>query len=46
MIASNGRTLIGGDKTGDNRFYKRSVPLADRFHDEYLKEPREEGLIE
>ena len=38
--------LIGGDKTGDDRFYKQFVPLADRLYDEYLKELREEGLIE
>ena len=38
--------LIGGDKTGDDRFYKRFVSLADRLYDEYLKELKEEGLIE
>ena len=38
--------LIGGDKTGDDRFYKQFVPLADRFYDEHLKELKEEGLIE
>jgi hypothetical protein len=37
--------LVGGDKTGDNRFYQRMIPLADRLYDEYLKELREEGLI-
>ena len=37
--------LIGGDKTGDDRFYKRFVPLADRLYDEHLKELKEEGLI-
>ena len=37
--------LIGGDKTGDDRFYRRFVPLADRLYDEHLKELREEGLI-
>ena len=37
--------LIGGDKTGDDRFYERMVPLADQLYDEYLKELREEGLI-
>jgi hypothetical protein len=37
--------LIGGDKTGDDRFYERMVPLADRLYDEYLNEIREEGLI-
>ena len=37
--------LIGGDKAGDDRFYERMVPLADRLYDEYLDELREEGLI-
>lgn len=30
--------LIGGDKTGDRRFYERYVPMADRLYDEHLKE--------
>jgi len=30
--------LIGGDKTGDDRFYETMVPIADRIYDEYLKE--------
>jgi len=34
--------LIGGDKTGDNRFYDVMVPIADRIYDEYLKEIQEE----
>ena len=38
--------LIGGDKTGDDRFYEWIVPLADRLYDEHLKELTEEGLIE
>ncbi len=38
--------LIGGDKTGDGRFYKRMVPLADRLYDDHLCELKEEGLIE
>jgi hypothetical protein len=37
--------LIGGDKTGDDRFYDRMVPLADRLYDEYLAELRKEGLL-
>jgi hypothetical protein len=37
--------LIGGDKTGDERFYERILPLADRLYDEYLDELRGEGLI-
>ena len=38
--------LIGGDKTGDARFYERLVPLAHRLYDEHLKELKKEGLIE
>jgi hypothetical protein len=37
--------LIGGDKSGDNRFYERMIPLADRLYDQYLEELRKEGLI-
>jgi len=35
--------LLGGDKTGDDRWYEKNVPLADRIYDEYLKEIKEEG---
>jgi len=35
--------LIGGDKTGDDRFYDVMVPIADRIFDNYLKEIREEN---
>jgi hypothetical protein len=37
--------LIGGDKTGDARFYDRMIPIADRLYDIYLWELREEGLL-
>jgi hypothetical protein len=37
--------LIGGDKTGDDRFYERTVPLADDLYDSYLAALRKEGLI-
>ena len=37
--------LIGGDKSGNDRFYRRYVPVADRLYDEHLNELREEGLI-
>jgi hypothetical protein len=30
--------LIGGDKTGDARFYERFIPLADRLYDDHLAE--------
>jgi len=37
--------LIGGDKTGDQRFYERMIPIVDRLYDQYIKELRREGLI-
>src|SRR5215468_2809822 len=37
--------LIGGDKSGDKRFYKRFLPLADELYDVYLDELKREGLI-
>jgi hypothetical protein len=37
--------LIGGDKTGDDRFYERLVPIADDLYDIYLTELRKEGMI-
>jgi hypothetical protein len=37
--------LIGGDKTGDDRFYDRMVPIAGNLFDEYLQEIKKEGLI-
>ena len=37
--------LIGGDKTGNDRFYEEYAPIADRLYDEYLEELRMEGLI-
>lgn len=37
--------LIGGDKTGDKRFYEKMIPLADRLYDEYIEELQNEGLI-
>lgn len=37
--------LIGGDKTGDNRWYDTNVPVADRLYDEHLEQLRKEGLI-
>jgi len=37
--------LIGGDKTGDGRFYEKMLPLADRLYDNHLKELKNEGLI-
>jgi hypothetical protein len=37
--------LIGGDKTGKDRFYDEMVPVADRLYDVHLEELKKEGLI-
>ena len=37
--------LIGGNKTGKDRFYEEYVPVADDLYDAYLKELKAEGLI-
>ena len=37
--------LIGGDKTGDDRWYDVNVPLADCLYDEHLEQLRREGEI-
>lgn len=38
--------LIGGDKTGDNRWYEVYVPIADRLYNEHLGQLKKEGLID
>ncbi len=38
--------LIGGDKTGDDRWYDVHIPVADRLYDEHLNQLRKEGLID
>jgi hypothetical protein len=35
--------LIGGNKAGDDRWYERFVPIADRLYDEHLQSLEEEG---
>ena len=35
--------LLGGDKTGDDRWYEKKVPLADQIYDNYLAEVEEEN---
>jgi hypothetical protein len=37
--------LIGGDKTGRDRFYEETVPVADGLYDVHLEELKKEGLI-
>ncbi len=37
--------LIGGDKTGEDRWYEKYVPVADRLYDEHLEILKREGAI-
>ena len=37
--------LIGGDKTGDNPFYERMIPIVDAPCDIDIDKIRTEGLI-
>jgi hypothetical protein len=37
--------LIGGDKTGNDRWYNKHVPIADDLYDRHLEELKREGLI-
>ena len=37
--------LIGGDKTGNDRFYDQYVPMADNLYDEHLETLQKEGLV-
>ena len=40
-----GILLLGGDKTGNNRWYEENVPKADALYDEYMEDLEKEGLI-
>ena len=37
--------LIGGDKTGNDRWYEESVPKADELYDAHIEQLTLEGLI-
>lgn len=36
--------LVGGDKAGDDHWYDRHVPIADRLYDEHLNDLKREEL--
>lgn len=38
--------LLGGDKTGDDRWYEKNVLIADRLYDEHLDSLRKDGLTD
>jgi len=35
--------LIGGDKTGDDRWYEKYVPLADKIYEAQMESLKKEG---
>ena len=37
--------LIGDDKTGDDRFYKTFVPVADHLYDVHIADLKRRKLI-
>ena len=37
--------LIGGDKTGNDRWYEEYIPIADRISDEHITLLKREGFI-
>lgn len=37
--------LIGGNKTGDDRWYEKFIPVADKLYEEHLRILKKEGLI-
>jgi len=37
--------LLGGDKTGNDRWYDEQVPIADTLYDDHIRELKREGLI-
>lgn len=40
-----GILLLGGDKTGDDRWYEKYVPQADDIYDNHVAQLKREGLI-
>jgi hypothetical protein len=36
--ARNAILLVGGNKTGDKRWYKENIPIAEKRYSEYLKQ--------
>ena len=37
--------LIGGDKSGDDRWYDTHIPIADALYDDHLVQLKKEGLL-
>ena len=39
----NALLILGGDKTGNDRWHEENVPRAERIYEQYLKEIEEEA---
>jgi len=37
--------LLGGDKTGNDNWYDKNIPIADRLYDDHLALLKNEGLV-
>jgi len=37
--------LLGGDKTGNDDWYYKNIPIADRLYDDHLAQLKTEGLV-
>jgi hypothetical protein len=37
--------VLGGDKTGNDRWYEEQVPVAERLYEEYLRQLERERLL-
>jgi hypothetical protein len=37
-----GVIILGGDKTGDKRWYKTNIPIAEKLYAEHLEKQKEE----
>jgi hypothetical protein len=37
--------LLGGGKTGNDRWYDENIPVTDDRYDDYLRELKKDGLI-
>lgn len=35
-------SVIGGDKTGNDRWYDENIPLADKLYDEHIETLKKE----
>jgi len=38
--------LLGGDKTGNDRWYQENIPMADKLYDQHLQILKKEGLYD